>query len=115
MATSEDIPFSGSTDGLGIKVAATSTPGTLIHTAHATSADLLEVYAYNSDTADRELTLEWGGTTSPDHHIKQTIPAKDGLHLVVPGLLLTNSKVLRAFAATANVIIILGKVLRVTP
>ena len=115
MTTIVKTVLSGSTDGKGIKVVATSSAGTTIHTAHATSEDEIWLYAQNTDTTDRKLTVEWGGTTSPDDLIEYTVKAEDGLYLVVPGLVLTNSKVVKAFCAAANVVIIHGFVNRITP
>lgn len=114
MATYSKVALSGSTNGKNVKVAATSTPGTTIHTAHATSLDEVWIYAVNSDTADRKLTIEFGGTTAPDDIIEVTIPAESGLVLVVPGLILTNSLVVKAFAASANLVLINGFVNRIT-
>ena len=39
MATAVKRKLSGSTDGMGIKIAATSTPGTAIHTASSETMD----------------------------------------------------------------------------
>jgi len=114
MATYSKIQLSGGTTGKNIKVAATATAGTLIHTAHATSIDEIWLWCVNSDSTDRKLTIEFGGVTAPDDLIEVTIPAEDGLYLVVPGLTLTNSLVVRAFAATANVLSINGFVNRIT-
>lgn len=114
MAVFSKVKLSGATDGRNVKVAATATAGTLIHTAHATALDEIWLYAVNSDTTDRKLTLEFGGTSAPDDLIEQTIAAESGLILIVSGLLLTNSVVLRAFAASANVILINGYVNRIT-
>ena len=114
MATFSKIRLSGGTDGRNIKVVETSTPGTTIHTAHATSLDEIWIWAVNSDSTDRKLTIEFGGTTSPDDLVEQTIPAESGLILVIPGIMLTNSTVVKAFAATANVILINGHVNRIT-
>lgn len=110
----EKMKLSGSTDGRMIKVAATGTPGTTIHTAHATSLDEVWIWAVNSDTTQRKLTIEFGGTTSPDDTIEQTIPAEGGLIMIVPGWVLTNSTVVKAFAATANVILVGGFVNRMS-
>jgi hypothetical protein len=44
----------------------------------------------------------------------QTIPTKSGLVSVIPGIPLTGSVVVRAFAATTNVISIAGYVNRIT-
>lgn len=114
MATYSKVKLSGGTDGRNVKVAATATAGTTIHTAHATSLDEIWLWAINTDTTDRKVTIEFGGTTSPDDLIEMTIPAEDGPYLIVPGLLLSNSVVVRAFAATANVVVINGYVNRIT-
>ena len=107
--------LSGSTNGRGVKVAATATPGTTIHTAHATSLDEVWLWCVNTDTAARKLTVEFGGTTSPDDLIEVAIPAESGLVLVSPGLTVTGGVVVRAFAATANVLVVTGYVNRIAP
>lgn len=120
MATFSKIALSGSTDGKMIKVAATGSAGTAIHTGSSTATTYDEVwlYAVNSDTSNRKLTIEWGGTTSPDDLIELTVAAESGLVLVVPGLVIkgnaSTALVVRAFAATANVISIAGYVNRIT-
>ena len=119
MATFSKLILSGSTDGRGIEVAATATPGTTIHTGSsvATTLDEIWLYAVNSDTTARKLTLEWGGTTSSDDLIELTIAAESGLVLIAPGLLIkgnaSTALVVKAFAATANVINIHGYVNRI--
>ena len=119
MATYSKIALSGSTDGKLIKVAATATAGTTIHTgsATATTFDEIWLYAVNSDTTDRKLTIEFGGTSAPDDLIEQTITAESGLLLVVPGLVIKGNAtplVVRAFAATTNVVMVGGYVNRIT-
>jgi len=116
MATYSKIPLSGSTNGRMIAVAATSTPGTLIHTATSSTTyeDEIWIYAVNSSTSAVKLTVEWGGTTANTDHIELTITGESGLVLVSPGLVLQNSLVVRAFAGTTNVINIAGYVNRVS-
>ena len=114
MTTITKAKLSGSTDGRGVKVAATATPGTTIHTAHATALDEVWLWVVNTDSSTRKLTVEFGGTTSPDDLIEVGIPAESGLVLVTPGLILTNSVVVRAFAATANVLNVYGFVNRIS-
>jgi hypothetical protein len=110
--------LSGSTDGLMIKVAATATLGTTIHTAVAgtTAGTFDEVWLYvtNNHTAAVDLTIEYGGATNPDCLIQQNIPAKQGLYFVLPGFILQNGKVVTAFASVANVICIGGWVNTIT-
>ena len=119
MATFSKIVLSGSTDGKMIKVAATATAGTTLHTgsATATTFDEIWLYAVNSDTAARKLTVEWGGVASPDDLIEFTVPAESGLYLVVAGLVIKGNAtplVVRAFCASANVVNIAGFVNRIT-
>jgi len=119
MATFSKPTLSGSTDGKAIKVAATASAGTTIHTGSTTTTTLDEVwlYAVNSSASDVKLTVQWGGTTSPDDDIEYTVKAENGLYLIVPGLILKGNAtalVVRAFAATANVICISGYVNRIT-
>ena len=109
------IPLSGSTHGRGIKVVATATAGTTIHTAttSATDCDVITLYAYNSSASAVNLTVQWGGTTSVDDDIKLSIPATSGLTLVLPDLVLRNSLLVKAYAGTTNVVTVHGFVNRV--
>lgn len=105
---------SGSTNGKNIKITTTASAGDTLHTAHATSLDEVWVWAMNSDTTARLLTVQFGGTTSPDDVVQITIPPQVGPVLVIPGWKLTNSLVVRAFAATANVVTCHVEVNRIT-
>jgi hypothetical protein len=116
MATFSKIKLSGSTDGKAIKVAATATAGTAIHTATSgtTNYDEIYLYAVNSDTTARKLTIEFGGASAPDNLIEYTVQPEDGLYLIVPGLLLHNAATVAAFCETTNVVMIYGFVNRIT-
>ena len=118
MATAKKRILNGSTDGKPIKVVATATAGTLIHTAVAGQTagtyDEIWLYAYNGHTADVVLTIEFGGATVPDQNIIVTVGFKSGLMLVVPGLILQNGLTVKAFAGTANVITLSGFVNTIT-
>jgi hypothetical protein len=122
MAAVPTVPvlLSGSSQGQPILVAATSTPGTAVHSTGTSSTvfDEIWLYAQNTDTTDRKLTIEWGGVTSPNHLVEMTIPAESGLRLVVPGLRLTGTgsvaTAVKAFCATGNVVTIIGNVNRLT-
>jgi hypothetical protein len=116
MASFSKLKLSGSVDGKGIKVAAAATPGTVIHTAVVGVADLDEImlWVVNMDVVDRILTLEWGGVTVPDNTIQLTIPFKAGLFAIVPGILLQNTLIVRAFGDAANVLVLYGHVNRIT-
>ena len=114
MATFTKLLLSGSTSGRPIKVVATSTAGTVIHTAHATALDEIYLYACNTQAAALLLTIEFGGVTSPDDLVEFSIPGHSGLYCVCPGIPLTGGLIARAFAASANLITITGFVNRIT-
>lgn len=119
MATYSKVALSGQADGSPIKVVATASTGTTIHTTgiSASVKDEIWLYAYNSDTTARLLTIQYGGTTAVDDDIKITIPPQSGLTLVIPGLILSGTgsagNSVYAYAATANVITVSGYVNRI--
>jgi hypothetical protein len=113
MATFGKTLLSNSTDGKAILVAQTATPGTLIHTGPTNTGYLHEVwlYAMNTSATAVKLTIEWGEATAPNGNIELTIAAEAGLTLVVPGLIIKGNATaltVKAFAATGNVVTILG-------
>jgi hypothetical protein len=119
VATFTKIPLSGSTDGRGIHIDDSSTPGKTVHTGSATATTIDEVwlYATNYDSTDRKLTIEWGGATAGGDIIEFTVKAENGLFLIVPGLILKGNAtplVIAAFAATTSAINIFGYVNRIT-
>lgn len=120
MATFSKQLLSGSTQGRAIKVAATASTGTTIHTTGTSSSIIDEVwlYAYNSSTGPVTLTIQYGGTTAVDNDIRLDIPPTSGLTLVVPGLILTGTgsagNTVAAYAGTTNVITISGYVNRIS-
>lgn len=121
MATFERVKLSGSTSGRGIKIVGT-TSGTanVLHTTGVSSVveDEIWLYAYNSDTSSRVLTVLFGGTSTPDDEIKLTIGSQTGLTLVVPGLILVGTGAagvsVAAFASVTNVVTIQGYVNRIS-
>jgi len=115
MATMERKLLSESVNGRAVKVVATATAGTLIHTAVAGTSDLdmIFIYAVNNSTAAVKLTLEWGNA-SVDDNIEVTIEPEAGAALVSPGFPLQNGLEVRAFAASANVIQLHGFANRIT-
>jgi hypothetical protein len=110
--------LSGSTHGRAIPIAATATPGTLIHTA--TSDDKPHVYdevylrASNVTGTAATLTLEWGGVGNPSDHVVKaySIPANSQPVSILAGERLRNGLVIRAFSGTANAINVFGFVNR---
>ena len=118
MATALKRKLSGSTDGKAIKITQTATAGDTIHTAVSGTTpgtfDEIWLWAYNGHTSNVVLTIEFGGASVPDQNIVLTVPSKSGLVPVVPGFILQNGMVVKAFAATANVITINGFVNAIT-
>ena len=113
MATYSKVELSVLTDGVPLKITPTGTAGETIHTAHATAQDEIWLWACNTASASRKLTVEFGGV-AVDQNIVVNIPAETTV-LVVPGWVLTNSKVMAAFASVADVINVVGFVNRITP
>jgi hypothetical protein len=119
MATYSKNLLSGSTQGQPIVVAATASTGTTIHATgtSSTAFDEIWLYAYNSSTSAVTLTIQFGGTATPQNDIKLSVPSTSGLTLVVPGLVLTGSgsaaATVYAYAGTASVVTISGYVNRV--
>jgi hypothetical protein len=112
-------PAGSTGTGLGVKVAATATAGTAVHTASSTATTIDEIwlYAVNSSATSVKLTIEWGQADAPDGNIEVTVLPEAGLVTVIPGLVLqgnATAKVVRAFAGTANVIVVHGFVNRIT-
>lgn len=112
--------LSNSTDGKAIKVTGTSTSTTvLVHTGPTatTSFDEIWIYANNTSATDVKLTLEWGTATAADGNIEYTVKAENGLYLIVPGLILKGNATaltVKAFAGTADVILLTGYVHNIT-
>lgn len=115
MATFSKQLLSGSTNGKNIKVVATATPGTTIHTAVSgtTSFDEIFLFAMNSSASAVALNIEWGGTTSPDDLTTLTLPPQSGWIPIIAGWVLQNGLLVRAFAGSANVVVMNGYVNRI--
>jgi hypothetical protein len=103
--------LSGSTDGLPIVVAATGTPGTLIHTATASAGfDSVYLWASNVTGSAATLTIEWGSVSDPGGHMVKaySIAANSPPIPIATGQRIANSKVIRAFSGTGSAINITG-------
>ena len=113
MASYSKLKLSGSTDGRCIRLSQAATPGNIIHTADATALDEIWLWAINPHALDVKVTIEFGGVTVSDDLIEFTVISEDGPYLLIPGWVLTNSLVVRAFSATANTVNINGFVNRI--
>ena len=117
MATITKRQLSGSTDGLSIAIAATATPGTTLHTGATATGTIDEIwlYVFNTATADRQVTIEWGGVAT-SNTIIDTITAQDGLWKMADGLNLggaATALIIRAFATATGGINAQGYVNRI--
>lgn len=117
MATFQRFLLSGSTGGKPIPVAATATPGTLVHTAINSSNSIDEIYLWVSNTTNAavQLTLEWGGVTDPANLlVKQTsIPSNSAPIAIAVGQNLNGALSVTAYASAANALNITGFVNRI--
>lgn len=106
--------------GRGLKVAQTVVGSAqTVHTTgiSATAIDELWIFAYNSDTVDREIVVLVGGTTQPDDEVRFTVPSKSGWIPVVAGMPLTGDgaagRAVKVYGAAANVLTVAGFVNRI--
>ena len=103
--------LSRSTNGKQILVTAiTNGTAQTIHTAVSGTASQDEgwIYVYNDNTTSVVINLLWGGTTEPDNVIRATVAGQSGRYLLVDGMLLQNSLVIKAYASVASKILIDG-------
>ena len=117
MATYSKHLLSGSTNGKNISVTGNATGSAVtVHTAISGTSNLDEIwlYATNTSAAAVVLTVEFGGTTDQDDYIELELAADSGMTLIIPGLLLQNSLLVKAWAASGDVININGYVNRIT-
>ena len=113
----ERIPISGCSNGRGIKITGTASgTANTIHTATSTAGVIDEVwlYCYNSGSLEYILSLCLGGTTDPDDIVKITTPAKTGDILVLAGECFNGGVVIKAYADSANYLVVRGYVNRIT-
>jgi hypothetical protein len=104
--------FTNSTLGRPILVTATTSPGTDIHTVTTDTSQFEEVwlYAFNSDTSNRGITVEFGSNSASDQ-ISAEIPFRSGLYLIIPGIPLQGNATpptVKVYATAANVVSISG-------
>jgi len=116
MAVYQKILFSDSTNGRPIRVTAlvSDENGTTIHTVGAatTNVDEIWLWAVNTASDNRELTIKFGATATTDE-IEFSVPGEDGLYTIIAGLPLNNGLIVRAYATVSTDINIVGYVNRV--
>ena len=114
MATFTKFMLTGSTEGQGIDLVTSATPGTTLHTATNVASEMDEVWLYaNNRTASQiDVTLEWGGTASGTLNFVG-IPAQQGMVLITPGLTISGGNVVAAFASAVSGVSVFGFVNRI--
>ena len=117
MATYSRQLLSASTSGAPIPVAATATPGTLLHTAIAGASAYDEVYLWVSNVTGSAatLTVEWGGVSDPGSHMTKaySIAANSPPIAIATGQVLNGGLLVRAFSGTASALNVTGYVNRI--
>jgi len=120
MATYTKVLLSESTQGQPITVVATASTGTTIHKTGVSASVIDEVwlYANNTSTSPVLLTVQFGGTASPQNSKPITLAPQSGDVLIVAGLPIRGNDstelYIYAFAATASVITISGYINRIS-
>jgi hypothetical protein len=120
MATYVKTLLSSSSVGAPTTVVATASTGTTIHATGTSSSIIDEVwlYANNTSTSPVLLTVQFGGTASPQNAKPITLAPQSGDVLIVAGLPLTGTgaaaTTVYAYAGTASVITISGYVNRIS-
>lgn len=106
--------FSGSTNGKPINIAATASPGTLIHTAHATDKDVVYLELCDYGAVDTICTVEIG-TTGSYQTFRVKVLKDSGPVVAIEKITLTGSQEVRVFCSAANEVVAFGHVDRITP
>lgn len=115
MATVTKGLLSESTQGKGILITATGSPGVLIHTAHATAIDEIWIYTAYGILFEDEIRIQFGGTSTTDLIFKDGSADQTGSpQLIIPGLILSGGLEVRAYAGTGNEAVIVGYINRIT-
>lgn len=108
--------LSASSNGKGILVAATVSPGTLLHTPSTTlpNYELVTLYAVNRHASTvRTLTIQWGGVTATDE-ITVTLAAGRGIAVVVDRLPIAGAaNPIRAYVNTGTDVSVWGRMIEV--
>lgn len=93
--------LSGSTNGRPITVTATSSPGTSLNVASATTINMVTLMAKNTATVAREYRVEWGGTGT-ESEIIGVLQPRDGLYMIADNLPISGTTATIAAYATAT-------------
>ena len=121
MASFAPVHFSGSTSGKPILIAATATPGTIIHTAIAGATQFDEVYLWITNVSAAAVTftgeISDGTIVAPDDLFAKlcSIPANSPPIPILTGLRYNGGMIIRMFASSGTALTVSGIVNRYTP
>jgi len=98
-------------NGAPVLIADTTSPGTVIHTHDGENVlDRVWLYANNTDSVTRTLTIELAGTGGAANNIVVDVLPRDGLALALPGVPISGGAAIRAYCPTADVVSVVGYV-----
>ena len=111
--------LSQGSNGLGVQITSTTSPGVAIHNSPSgtTSWDEVWLWVTNNDPGndDEALTILWGDSNYSKWTVAENITIDSGLKLVVPGLILQNSQSVFGWANVDNTALtVFGYVNRIT-
>lgn len=101
-----------STDGVGVSIVATTSPGTTLHTATSGTDywDYVKVWLVNTDTVTRTVYVQWGGTAAKDAIPIDVAPGIGPVAVFEDFRPLRNGLLIRAYCATTAVVTAHGEV-----
>lgn len=108
--------LSASTDGLPVVVAATASPGTLLHTAvGGAGRDEVFIWVANVTGGPATLSVQWGSTSDPAGMACKglSIPPNGPPVPIMVGQTIANAQEVRAFSDTASALNITGYINRI--
>src|SRR5262245_19938006 len=103
MAAFSRRPLSSSVNGVPVSVSSTTSPGTTVHApgVATTTIDMVTLWLKIHATTARQAVVHWG-STSTNAEIFVTIPAQDGLYMVVDNALISGTTATIGIYATAT-------------
>lgn len=98
-----------SINGMGVKIVATSSPGTAVHTCQSGTDyfDTIWLFAVNRNAGTVGVVVQYGDTAT-ENSFGVSIPPNNAPIMILQGLRLNNGKIVYVYATAANDVTILG-------
>lgn len=98
-----------SQNGMGVKIVATASTGTTVHTCQSGTDyfDEIWLWAVNRNAGTVGVVVQYGDT-STENSFGLAVPPNNAPIMVVPGWLLNNGKIVYAYATAANDVTVFG-------